>query len=223
MRRWLLAALIATGVAVVPARVQADACSGITFANDTEKLWVQRVTTWTTNLTCLEARHIYRNYPGWRDEIPGNMVSASGVVASPALAEARTAGATITCTVWTRNKYRAPVIPFGDHVLWSVYMEQSWGYNNNTVVWVSDPLIRTDTTTAGFRWRAGGAPWGQSWWVPADRRLQHHTDRNQPMESWAIHPTIGGVAAVSYVWNWKQWNGDWATTHNQGLAGCRDD
>jgi hypothetical protein len=220
--RLLLTALIATGVAVVPGRAEADACSGINFANDTEKLWVQRVTAFTTNLTCLNARYIYRNHPSWRDEIPGNVINASGVRVSPAFAEAEAAGATVTCTVWTQNKYRAPIIPFGDHVLWSFYMEQSWGYNNSTVVWVSDPIIRTNKTANGFRWFADGAPWGQSWWVPADRRLQHHTDRNQKMTSQSI-PNIGQTHSVSYLHNWKQWNGDWATTHDQGLAGCRDD
>lgn len=221
LRRILLIALL--GLAVPAGTTHGDTCGGITFANDTEKLWVQRVTSFTTNLTCLEARNIYRNYPAWRDEIPGNMIGEAGVKVSPAIAEAEAAGATITCTVWTRNKYRAPVIPFGDHVLWSVYMEQSWGYDNQKVVWYSDPIIRTDTTTNGFRWRAGGAPWGQNWWEPADRRIKLWTDRNQPMESWAIHPSIGGVGSVSYIWNWKQWNGDWATSHDTGLAGCRDD
>jgi hypothetical protein len=222
LRLLLLASMAAAAVAVMPGRAQADTCSGITFANATEQDWVQRVTTWTSNLTCSNARYIYRNQPSWRDEMPGSMVATAGVVASPAVAEAAEAGATLTCTVWTRNRYRAPIIPFGDHVLWTFYMEQSWGYNNSTVVWVSDPITRTDKTANGFRWIADGAPWGQSWWVPADRRLQHHTDRNQKMTSQSI-PNIGLVSSVSYLHNWKQWNGDWASSHDQGLAGCRDD
>ena len=222
--RWLLAGLVTAGVAVVPAKVHADTCSGITFANATEQDWVQRVTTWTSNLTCSGARNIYRNQPSWRDEMPGSVVATAGVVASPAIAgsEAEAAGATLTCTVWTRNRYRAPIVPFGDHVLWTFYMEQSWGYNNSTVMWVSDPITRTDKTANGFRWFTDGAPWGQSWWNPADRRLQHHTDRSQKMTSQSI-PAIGGVSSVAYLHNWKQWNGDWATSYDTGLAGCRDD
>jgi hypothetical protein len=49
------------------------------------------------------------------------------------LGRGRAQGAAITCTVWTRNN-RASIVPFGDDVLWSVYMEQSWGYDDQRVV-----------------------------------------------------------------------------------------
>jgi hypothetical protein len=208
-------------VAVVPGRAQADACSGITFNTDTEKLWVQRVTAFTTNLTCAEARFIYRELPGWRDEMPGNVVrtSSAGTLPSPAF-EAQ--GATRWCWVSTTHRYRAPVLPFGDHVLWSVRMYQEWAWNDAQVVGVGPPVITVDTTANGFRWNPGGAPWGQDWWVPTWARIQHHTERNQPMQSWAVHPSIGGVASVGNLWNWKQFNGDWATKNDEGTPGCGD-
>jgi hypothetical protein len=87
--------------------------------------------------------------------------------------------ATRYCKVWTRQQYRAPIAPFGDHVLWTVYLEQTFGYDNaSQVTWVGPVRVWTDTTANGFRWHADGAPWGNDWWVPAWLRPQHHSERD---------------------------------------------
>jgi hypothetical protein len=191
--------------------------------------WSTRVVR-LTDLTCREARYVWRHHPGWRDELPGNVVRAGGAVriANPAVvARLNTANATLAtqyCKVWTRQQYRAPIIPFGNHVLWTAHLEQTFGYDNaSQVTWVGPVRVWADTTANGFRWHPDGAPWGNDWWVPAWMRLQHHSERFQKMTSVAI-PNIGNTHSVAHLWNWKQWNGDWSTSGDHtGLAGCRDD
>jgi hypothetical protein len=185
--------------------------------------WSTRVVRFT-DLTCREARYVWRRQPSWRDELPTSVVRSGGAVRrpSPAVADNGTQ-ATHFCDVWTVTRYRAPTFPFGHHVLWSVRMEQTFGYDYNRVTFVSPPRVSTDTTFNGFRWNPSGAPWGNDWWVPAWDEIQHHSERWQSMESWAI-PEIGVTHSTAHLWNWKQWNGDWSTSGDQsGLAGCRDD
>jgi hypothetical protein len=204
-------------------------CLWLPHTRPRARRWATRVVR-LTDLTCREARDVWRHHPGWRDEMPGNVARAGGAVriANPALVErlnaANATQATQYCKVWTRQRYRAPIIPFGNHVLWTVNLEQTFGYDNaSQVTWVGPVRVWTDATANGFRWHADGAPWGNDWWVPAWMRLQHHSERFQKMTSVAI-PNIGDTHSVAHVWNWKQWNGDWSTSGDHtGRAGCRDD
>jgi hypothetical protein len=212
-----------------PASIVRRGCLWLPDTRPRVRRWATRVVR-LTDLTCREARYVWRRHPGWRDELPGNVARAGGAVkiANPAVVSRLNAAhrtqATRYCKVWTRQQYRAPIIPFGDQVLWTVHLEQTFGYDNTSqVTWVGPVRVWTDTTANGFRWHADGAPWGNDWWVPAWMRLQHHSERFQKMTSVAI-PNIGNTHSVAHVWNWKQWNGDWSTSGDHtGLAGCRDD
>jgi hypothetical protein len=67
---------------------------------------------------------------------------------------------TVFCWVWTRESYRAPTFPFAHHTLWSVTVGQIFAYDGHSIVAISAPTVRPDTTRNGFRWFADGAPWG---------------------------------------------------------------
>ena len=181
----------------------------------------------TRPCTCWEARYVYRNQPSWRDDLPGNTVKTAGAfrIPSPAIAETELPEALHApryCTVWNLEQYRAPIIPFGNHVLWSVRMEQTFAYDGFRVVTVypsrrtSGERTRPPTGSAGTPTERRGATTRRT---PAWDDLKHTSDRWQKLTSTAI-PSIGITHSTPYLWVSKQWNGDWAATARTGLANC---
>jgi hypothetical protein len=215
-------AVLAAAVAVPAASTASAHTCAIGFHSNTERAWVQRVHR-HTDLTCREARYVYRNPPGRRDEMPGNVYKAAGAtpVPSPALTPTGSLAAVRFCRVWNLERYRAPIVPFGRHVLWTVRMEQVFGYDGNRVVAVDRPRVTTDTTANGFRWFADGPPWGNDWWTPTWARLQHSSERWQKMASWSI-PQVGSAHATAYLRITVRGDGYWEVDGERGLPGCRN-
>jgi hypothetical protein len=217
------ALVVLAGTVTVPAASSASAHTCvIAFKSTTERTWVQRVHH-QTDLTCREARYVYRNQASWRDEMPGNIYKAAGAtpVPSPASWPERSLAATRFCRVWNLERYRAPIVPFGRHVLWTVRMEQVFAYDGARVVAVDRPRVTTDTTANGFRWFADGPPWGNDWWTPTWAHLQHTSERWQKMGSWSI-PHIGSTHSTAYLRITVRHDGYWEVDGERGLPGCRN-
>jgi hypothetical protein len=217
-RATVVALLAAAATVPIASTASAHAC-GIAFNSNTERIWVQRVHR-RTDLTCREARYIYRNEPGWRDEMPGNIHKAAGANPVPSPAAAQPSGTTKYCRVWNLERYRAPIVPFGRHVLWTVRMEQVFGYDGNRIVSIQTPRVTTDTTGNGFRWFADGPPWGNDWWTPIWARLQHTSERWQKMGSWSI-PQIGSAHSTAYLRITVRRDGYWEVDGKRGLPNCQ--
>jgi hypothetical protein len=156
-------ATVAEPAILSPAPIAGRGCLWLPHTRPRVRRWATRVVR-LTDLTCREARYVWRRQPGWRDELPGNVARAGGAVsiANPAVVSRLNATnamqATRYCKVWTRQQYRAPIIPFGNHVLWTVKMEQTFGYDNaSQVTWVGPVRVWTDTTANGSRWHADGS------------------------------------------------------------------
>ena len=151
--------------ATAPLRAVATGCNHLVFHTRRERQWVNRVHR-LTDLTCRQARRVYRRGPSWRDELPTRVRRAAGDrrIPNPAVVgldePAGATSSTLYCWVWTRESYRAPTFPFGHHTLWSVTVGQTFAYDGHNVIAISAPTVRPDTTSNGFRWFADGAPWG---------------------------------------------------------------
>lgn len=217
--RHLILAAAAVG-AMMPSVVDAVEpanCTGIiSFASDAEKNWVEAVYD-HTDMTCLQTRWVYRNRPGLRDEFPGNHIWTSW--ATPVPSPAFSTAGTKWCRVTTVEKYRAPIIPFGDHVLFSFRMDQTFAYNGSTVS-TGLATINPDTTANGWRWHFDGIVASQEGYLDG-LHTQHQTDK------WAGFST-DSVAELTSVHStlhdkiWVQNNGDWATMNTNGLSDCRN-
>jgi hypothetical protein len=217
-----IAVLAVAATVPIASQASAHAC-GIAFKSNTERVWVQRVHR-RTDLNCRQARYIYRNEPGWRDEMPGNIYKAAGANPVPNPASAPTGGTLTTtryCRVWNLERYRAPIVPFGNHVLWTVRMEQVFGYDGNRIVSIGRPRVTTDTTANGFRWFADGPPWGNDWWTPIWARIQHTSERWQKMGSWSI-PQVGSTHSTAYLRITVRGDGYWEVDGKRGLPGCQN-
>src|SRR5262245_37394650 len=126
--RWLLPLVVFVMPTATAHAVATDCVNVITFASEAEKNWVEAVHD-HTDMTCLQTRNVYRNLPGQRDEFPGNHVWTSTAQRVPSPAIAGSLAATEWCKITTTEKYRAPILPFGDHVLFSFTMSQTFSYN----------------------------------------------------------------------------------------------
>jgi hypothetical protein len=99
-----LAVLAGTVTVPIASSAAAHACA-IAFKSTTERSSVQRVHR-HTDLTCREARYVYRNQPGWRHEMTGNVYKAAGANPVPSPASGPTTGGTAAtrfCRVWTSS------------------------------------------------------------------------------------------------------------------------
>jgi hypothetical protein len=68
-----------------PAPTARRGCFWLPHTRPRVRRWATRVVR-LTDLTCHEARDVWRHHPGWRDELPGNVARAGGAVsiANPA-------------------------------------------------------------------------------------------------------------------------------------------
>ena len=160
----------------------ATGCNHLVFHTRRARRWVSRVHR-LTDLSCRQARNVFRHQPGWRDELPTSVRRAVGDrrIPNPAVlgldAPSGATASTVYCWVWTRESYRAPTLPFGHHTLWSVTVGQTFAYDGHNVVALSAPTVSPDTTRSGFRWFVDGAPWGFDAWQPFWARVQHTSER----------------------------------------------
>jgi hypothetical protein len=181
----------------------ATGCNHLVFHTRRARRWTNRVHR-LTDLTCRQARRVYRRAPSWRDELPTRVRRAAGDrrIPNPAavgLHEPNGATAnTVYCWVWTRERYRAPTFPFGHHTLWSVTVGQTFAYDGHNVVALSRPTVRPDTTGNGFRWFADGPPWGFDSWQPFWARVQRTSERWQKMGTWSI-PWVGPTHSTAHL------------------------
>jgi hypothetical protein len=192
-------------------------CNHLSFRTERARRWTNNVYR-LTNLTCREARWVWTRRPGWRDDMPYSVLRTSGVVRlpSPAVAEGELGPhATMKfCKVWTTTKYRD--WPFGNTLV-SMRMEQTFGYDGLRV-YPGPALLYPDTTTNGFRWHFSGVVSAQDFYSS----IRAHTS-----ERWSNFTStgilgLGSVTTTLYTKIWKQANGDWATTHRDGLSDCRN-
>jgi hypothetical protein len=62
-----------------PAPMARRGCLWLPHTRPRVRRWATRVVG-LTDLTCREARDVWRHHPGWRDELPGNVARAGGAV-----------------------------------------------------------------------------------------------------------------------------------------------
>ena len=218
----IAAATIVTTVGTTTEVVHADTCTPLTFASTAEREWVQRVTSYTDNLSCSNARWIYRNQPSARDEYPGNrlITSTATKLPSPAFQEGAQA-ARQWCRITTVNRYRAPIAPFGDHTLFSLRMTQEFSYDGLSVA-VGPVVLDADTTANGWRWHWEGVVSASDVYFDTIRNnYQHQSDRYGKFATDGVPPIgVAAVASTLRTMIWVQANGDWRTLNEDGLAGC---
>jgi hypothetical protein len=203
----------------------ATGCNHLVFHTRRARHWTNRVHR-LTDLTCRQARRVFRRAPSWRDELPTRIRRAAGDrrIPNPAAVGldqpvGATAG-TVYCWVWTRESFRAPTFPFGHHTLWSVTVGQTFAYDGHEVLAVSPPTVRPDTTRNGFRWFADGAPWGFDSWQPFWARVQHTSERWQKMGTWSI-PWVGPTHSTAHLRITVRGDGSW-DTEDGGPGDCGD-
>lgn len=222
MRRWMvvLAAVTVSVPVLMPGRVEAGGCDGVSFASGAERDWVEAVYD-HTDMTCGESRWVYRNRPGLRDEFPGNHVWTSWATRVPSPASVSAAG-TEWCRITTVEKYRAPVVPFGDHVLFSFRTERTFTYNG-TAVGAGSAFVDADTTANGWRWHFDGVVAAQEGYIAVSgwNRYQHQTDRWGKFSTDSV-AELTGVHSTLHDRIWFQANGDWATMNTAGVSDCRN-
>lgn len=213
--RHLLIAAAALSVAVPTGRAEAAGCS---YASTAERNWVVAVEAHST-LNCHNARWVYRKRPAQRDEYPGNHRWKSWATKLPSPA----ALGTSWCTVTTIEKYRAPIIPFGDHVLFSLRLTRTYSYNGSTVG-VGAAFIDADITENALgRWHFDGIVASNDGYVLPSSRYQHRTDKFGRFSTDGIPPlNIAAVSSVLHNKIWFQANGDWATMNEEGKPGCQN-
>ena len=192
-------------------------CNHLTFPSARAHRWTNHVY-WLTDLNCRQARWVWTRRPAWRYDMPFSVLRTSGAVRvpSPALAEGDL-GAQATrkyCTVWTTTKYRD--WPFGNTLL-SITMVQTFGYDGFRV-YPGPARLYPDTTTNGFRWHFAGVVNAQDFYPTI---YAHTSERWSNFTSTGILG-LGSVTSTLYTKIWKQANGDWATSHKDGLSDCRN-
>jgi hypothetical protein len=203
----------------------ASGCNHLVFHTRRERQWTNRVHR-LTDLTCRQARRVFRRAPSWRDELPTHVRRAAGDrrIPNPAVVGldplAGATANTLYCWVWTRESYRAPTIPFGHHTLWSVTVGQTFAYDGHNVVAISHPTVRPDATGNGFRWFPDGAPWGFDSWEPFWARRQHTSERWQKMGTWSI-PWVGPTHSTAHLRITVRGDGAW-DTEDGGPGHCAD-
>jgi hypothetical protein len=192
-------------------------CNHLTFHTEQARRWTNNVHR-LTDLTCREARWVWTTRPAWRDDMPYSVLRTSGAirVPSPAVAERELVAPATTryCKVWTTTKYRD--WPFGNTLL-SMRMEQTFRYDG-VRVYPRQALLYPDTTTNGFRWHFSGVVNAQD---------VYSTIRAHTSERWSNFTStgilgLGSVTTTLYTKIWTQANGDWATSHRDGLSECRN-
>jgi hypothetical protein len=152
--------------------------------------------------------------------MPYSVLRTSGAVPIPNPAIAATTSASSTrryCKVTTTTRYRD--WPFGNTLL-SMRMEQTFGYDD-TRVFPGPVLLFPDTTANGFRWHFAGIVLEQDFYSSGTNR-QHTSERWSNFTFTGILG-LGSVTTTLYTRIWAQANGDWATSHDEGLADCQDD
>ena len=202
-----------------PAPMVGTGCGFLTYRTRRARVWTNHVRG-LTDLTCREARWVWRRRPAWRDDLPYRITWSAGAVRvpNPAIATATSASSTRRyCKVTTTTKYRD--WPFGNTLL-SMRMEQTFGYDD-TRVYPGQVLLFPDTTANGFRWHFAGIVLEQDFYSSGTNR-QHTSERWSNFTSTGILG-LGSVTTTLYTKIWKQANGDWATSHDEGLADCQDD
>jgi hypothetical protein len=203
----------------------ATGCNHLVFHSRRARRWTSRVHH-LTDLTCWQARRVFRRAPSWRDELPNRFRHTAGDrrLPNPAVVgvdqPAGATASTVYCWVWTRERYRAPTFPFGHHTLWSVTVGQTFAYDGHNIVAISAPTVSPDTTGNGFRWFADGAPWGFDVWQPFWVRLQHTSERWQTMGTWSI-PWVGPTHSTAHLRLTVRGDGSW-DTEDGGPGDCGD-
>jgi hypothetical protein len=204
----LAAAAVATAVVLVPVDADGSMSKGA---------WVAAVVA-HTDLTPVQARGLWRRRPSWRDELPVAHEWTSW--ATPVPSPAGVSGIS-WCTVTTVEKYRAPLFPFGDQVLFSFGMERSFGYDGSTVA-PGTAFFDADTTGWGWRWSFGGVI-AQPQGFLDDRRFTHRTDGYGAFQTEGIGVLrIGAVHATLHDRIVFSADGDWSTMNDEGSPGCRN-
>jgi hypothetical protein len=204
-----------------PALMATTGCNFPTFRTRRERRWTNHVHR-LTDLRCREARWVWRRRPAWRDEMPFSVSSTSTAhrLPSPASTETGRASHTVRkwCEVTTTTRYKSSPWPF-TFTLFSVKMVQAFTYDGQTVA-VGTPRFYPDSTANGFRWTFRGFVNRNDFYGPGNTT---HTS-----EAWSQFATdgvlqIGSVHALIFTKIWSQANGDWATSHDKGLADCQND
>jgi len=210
MRRILLAGALALALAPAPA--------GATM---TRRQWVSGVAAHTT-LTRAQARWVWYHRPRWRDEYPvrHSWTSTATKLPSPAVVTDAAAG-TNWCRITTTEKYRAPLFPFGDQVLFSFEMERTYAYDGATVT-AGTLFFDADTTKWGWRWTFDGVL-NQPQGYLDDRRFTHRTDAYSAWSTEGIHVLrLGAVRSTLHTKIVFSADGDWSTMNTEGEPGCRN-
>lgn len=194
--------------------------------------WVTAVVAHTT-MTRAEARWVYVHRPGLRDEFPvkHTWVSWATKVSSPAIAGCDqsdgpqfacwlAAQATSRwCKITTIEKYRAPLAPFGDQVLFSFKTERTYLYDGHQAQ-PGSLFSDADTTFWGGRWHFDGVI-GPAEGFTNFSEWEHRTDL------WGTFSTDGlvKIAAVHSTLHNRivfRGDGDWSTMNTEGEPGCQN-
>jgi len=198
----------------------------------TRPQWVTGVVAHTT-MTRPEARWVYVHRPGLRDNYPTShtWTSRATVVPSPAIAGcdqsdgpqfacwlAAQAG-THWCKITTVEKYRAPLVPFGDQVLFSFETERTFAWDGHQVM-PGSLFFDSDTTFWGARWHFDGVI-GPAEGFTNFSEWEHRTDL------WGNFSTDGlvKIAAVHSTLHNRivfRGDGDWSTMNTEGEPGCQN-
>lgn len=184
----------------------------------TRHQWVVGVAAHTT-LTRVQARRLWNRRPAWRDEMPVKHTWTTTATKLPS--PAGSAAATAWCKIETTEKYRAPLFPFGDQVLFSLKMERTYSYDGSTVS-PGTTFFDADTTSWGWRWSFDGIIAQPEGFVD-DRRFTHRSDIYGAwstegigvLQLAAVHATLHDRIVFSA-------DGDWATMNDEGSPGCRN-
>ena len=219
IRLLALGALAAAGAFAAPTSAQA-VCETTGFASPAEAAYARGVVNTTWGITCLEARNVYRHYPNWRNALPHHWVyTATPSGPSPAVVDELDAEAAYPardCVIHSRVRAETFL------GVWVVHLDmwKDWDYDGwrvypravRTEPYVDASVLTYDgivDSSDGYS-KIGGSSFAK------------HTSHRIGKFSGSF-PVVGGWGANPHAWIWGQYNGDWATPNDTGLADCRDD